>query len=296
MHVPSEMLSGPICPVSSVVAVLGVGAATVALFRNRDQAPRASRFAWVAAAVFGLQMLNYPVWSGISGHLIGGVFAAALLGVPAGVLATSVVLVLQTLLFADGGLTMLGANVVNMALLGAGAGGLLRVALMRRGVSDAWATGLAAAASVELAALSLALQLAIGSTASAAAIGLLVAVHAALAAVEGVATVVLVRLCATEPASAGSRKGYAVLAGLVLICLAAAPFASAFPDAFEWTMERFNLLPDAPNFVRAPFGDYSIGAIANEMASTFVAGVVGVLAVMAASFVLMSPFAKRDQA
>ena len=157
MHVPSEMLAGSLCPVTAAVAVVGVGAATLALLRERTSAPRAGRFALVCAAVFGLQMLNYPIFGGVSGHLIAGVFASALLGVPAGVLAMGLVLTLQTLLFADGGLAMLGANVVNMALLGAGAGGLLRLALMRRGVSESWATCLAAAASVQLAALALGL-------------------------------------------------------------------------------------------------------------------------------------------
>lgn len=296
MHVPSEMLAGSLCPVTAAVAVVGVGAATLALLRERTSAPRAGRFALVCAAVFGLQMLNYPIFGGVSGHLIAGVFASALLGVPAGVLAMGLVLTLQTLLFADGGLAMLGANVVNMALLGAGAGGLLRLALMRRGVSESWATCLAAAASVELAALALGLQLAIGSSAPALAIGQLLAVHAVLALVEGVATVALVGLCASTADGARDHRGYVSLAGLVLVCLAAAPFASAFPDAFEWTMARFDLLPGAPNFARAPFTDYSVGGIANETASAFAAGVVGVVAVMTASFALARPFARRSRA
>ena len=60
MHVPSEMLTGPVCPVTAAVALSGVGVAT-AFVRKSAWAPRASRFALVAAAVFGLQMLNYPV-------------------------------------------------------------------------------------------------------------------------------------------------------------------------------------------------------------------------------------------
>lgn len=296
MHIPSEMLTGPVCPISAVVAMSGVGIAAATFLRDRTWAPRAARFALVSAAVFGLQMLNYPISGGVSGHLIAGVFASALLGVPAGVLAMGLVLTLQTLLFADGGLAMLGANVVNMALLGAGAGGLLRLALMRRGVSESWATCLAAAASVELAALALGLQLAIGSSAPALAIGQLLAVHAVLALVEGVATAALVGLCTSAVDGARAHRGYASLAGLVLVCLAAAPFASAFPDAFEWTMARFDLLPGAPNFARAPLTDYSVGGIANEIVSAFTAGVVGVVAVMTASFALARPFARRSRA
>ena len=76
----------------------------------------------VAAFVFAVQMLNFPVANGTSGHLLGGVLAAVLVGPYAGALAVTVVLVVQALLFADGGLSALGLNVVNMALVGAFAG------------------------------------------------------------------------------------------------------------------------------------------------------------------------------
>ena len=75
-----------------------------------------------AAFVFAAQMLNFPVASGTSGHLLGGVLAAVLVGPYAGGLAVTVVLVVQSLLFADGGLSALGLNVVNMALVGSFAG------------------------------------------------------------------------------------------------------------------------------------------------------------------------------
>ena len=73
----------------------------------------------VAAFVFAVQMLNFPVASGTSGHLLGGVLAAVLVGPWVGALCVSVVLVVQALLFADGGLSALGLNIVNMALVGA---------------------------------------------------------------------------------------------------------------------------------------------------------------------------------
>ena len=73
----------------------------------------------VAAFVFAVQMLNFPVANGTSGHLLGGVLAAVLVGPYAGALAVTVVLVVQALLFADGGLSALGLNVINMAFVGA---------------------------------------------------------------------------------------------------------------------------------------------------------------------------------
>ena len=107
MHVPSAMLHGAICPVSATLATLGIASAVYVLSRHKESLPAPGKFALVSAAVFGLQMLNYPIWNGISGHLIGGVLAVSLLGTPAAVLSLALVLTLQTLLFADGGILML---------------------------------------------------------------------------------------------------------------------------------------------------------------------------------------------
>ena len=72
----------------------------------------------VAAWIFSAQMFNFPVNSGTSGHLMGGVFAAVLLGPYAGTIVISAVLLIQSMVFADGGISALGANIINMALLG----------------------------------------------------------------------------------------------------------------------------------------------------------------------------------
>lgn len=295
MHIPSEMLSTPVCSVSAVVAIGGVVLAATSLFKRKVAAPTAVKFALVSAVVFAVQMLNYPIFSGISGHLIGGVFAAAILGVPAGVLALALVLTVQTLLFADGGLMMLGANVLNMAIIGAGVGGWLRVKFIQRGYGDHWATGLAAAVSVQLAVLVLALQLVASGQATASAIGLLVAIHAVLAVVEGIATAVLIKVCAFEGVRRTSKTGYAVLSGLLLASIALAPFASAFPDAFEWAMDRFSLLPGAPEFVHAPFADYVVGGVSNEMFSVFLAAIVGVVVVSSLGYLVMLPVRAKNR-
>lgn len=293
MHIPSEMLSGAVCPVTAAVSLAGVAASAVLLVRRPERAPRAGDFALTGAAVFALQMLNYPVWGGISGHLIGGVFAAALLGVPGGVLCMALVLLAQTLLFADGGLLMLGANVLNMALLGAGAGGLLTAWLRGRGASRAAAAVLAGGASVMLAALALGAELLACGKAPLAAVGTLLAVHLALACVEGAATLGLLALVRPAEGAALPRRGVAALAGLVAAALLLAPFASAFPDAFEWTMGRFALLPGAPNFTAAPFADYLLPAVAHEGLSGLLAGAVGALAVGAAGFALALSLRRR---
>lgn len=293
MHIPSEMLSGAVCPVTAAVSLVGVAASAALLVRRPASAPRAGDFALTGAAVFALQMLNYPVWGGISGHLIGGVFASALLGVPGGVLCMALVLLAQTLLFADGGLLMLGANVLNMALLGAGVGGLLMTWLRGRGWARGAAVALAGGASVMLAAVALGVELLACGKAPLSAVGTLLAVHLALACVEGVATLGLLALVRPAEGVALPRRGTVALTALVAAALLLSPFASAFPDAFEWTMERFSLLPGAPNFTAAPFADYLLPSVSHEGLSGLLAGAVGVLAVAAAGFALTLSLRRR---
>lgn len=294
MHIPSEMLSGAVCPVTAALSAAGAGAAAALILRRKNLAPKAANFALTGAVVFALQMLNYPVWNGISGHVIGGVFASAMLGVPGGVLCTALVLLVQTLLFADGGLLMLGANVFNMAIVGAGVGGLLLAQLQKRGVSRAVSVFAAGAVSVELAAAALGAELLASGSAPLSAVATLLGVHAALAVAEGAATLGLLLLArGNADGRELSRKGTAALGSVLIAALAAAPFASAFPDAFEWTMERFSLLPSAPNFARAPFADYAVPAVADATLSALIAGTLGAAAVLALGFCLCAALRAR---
>lgn len=153
----------------------------------------------VAAFLFAAQTVNVPVAAATSGHLMGGVLAAILVGPWTAVLCVTVVVVVQTL-FADGGLTALGLNVVNLALVGAllGYGVFVCVRAVvprtRRGVVIAG--GVAATASVLASAAAFSLEYALGGAggASPAAVAVsMLAVHAAIAAGEGVATAFALR-------------------------------------------------------------------------------------------------------
>lgn len=93
----------------------------------------------VAAFVFAVQMVNFPILPGVSGHLLGGALAAILVGPYTGMLCISIVLVVQSLLFADGGVTALGTNITNMAIIGVAAGyttAVLLYSLLRRRYRD----------------------------------------------------------------------------------------------------------------------------------------------------------------
>ncbi|MFF3982061.1 energy-coupling factor ABC transporter permease [Streptomyces sp. NPDC055808] len=115
MHVPDGFINAPVSAVTGVVAAGAVAVSLRGARRELDEktAPLAGL---VAAFIFAVQMLNFPVAAGTSGHLLGGALAAILVGPYTGVLCVSVVLLMQGILFADGGLTALGVNITDMAI------------------------------------------------------------------------------------------------------------------------------------------------------------------------------------
>ncbi|MFC3381902.1 energy-coupling factor ABC transporter permease [Couchioplanes azureus] len=130
MHIANGIVDGP---VSALFAAVAAGALACCVWRARaDLDDRLAPMAGlVAAFIFAVQMLNFQVLPGVSGHLLGGALAVVLVGPWVGALCVSTVLIVQCLLFADGGLTALGLNITNMALLGTAAGYLLVAGLMR---------------------------------------------------------------------------------------------------------------------------------------------------------------------
>lgn len=194
MHIPDGFIDGP---TSAGAAVVAAGGAGVALRRagqvlDERQAPLAGL---VSAFVFAAQMVNVPVATGTSGHLLGGVLAVVLLGPAVGTVCVTVVLAVQALLFADGGLSALGLNVVNMALV-AGLGGwlvfrVLRRVLPARPCSLSAASGVAAGVSVVLASLAFAVEYALGGAGGASVgtvVGAMVGVHSLIGVGEGLVT------------------------------------------------------------------------------------------------------------
>jgi cobalt/nickel transport system permease protein len=130
MHIANGIVDAP---VSAVFGGVALAALAVCVVRGRQDlddrlAPMAGL---VAAFIFAVQMLNFQVLPGVSGHLLGGALAAMLVGPWVGALCVSTVLVVQCLVIADGGLTALGLNITNMAILGTAAGYLLIAGLLR---------------------------------------------------------------------------------------------------------------------------------------------------------------------
>ena len=205
MHIPDGFLDIPVSLLTYVISAAILALAVVKSRRDLDDktAPLAGL---TAVFVFAAQMINFPVGAGTSGHLIGGALAAILVGPWVGMLVISVVLVVQALLFADGGLTALGANVLNMAVVATVVGWLvfrLGVRFVKGRGGAAIVAGVAGFLSVPASAMAFVIEYAIGGTAPvsltavAAAMG---GVHLLIGIGEGVITgLVVATVLASRP-------------------------------------------------------------------------------------------------
>ena len=215
------LINAPTSVIFGGVAVTGIAAALAGARRDLDDrtAPMAGL---VAAFVFATQMINFPILPGVSGHLLGGALAAILAGPWVGALCVSIVLVVQALVFADGGLTALGANITNMALIGTAAGFLVALALRR--IATRGRAGLAAVAFVAafsgtvIASLGFVLEFAIGGDPAfslGGVAGTMVGLHALIGIGEGLITALTVTAVAAArpgPRVPAARHGEAARA------------------------------------------------------------------------------------
>lgn len=168
MHVPDGFLDAPTSVATGAIAVAAVGI-SLAKARHELDDKTAPMAGLVAAFIFAVQMLNFPVGAGTSGHLMGGALAAVLVGPWTAMLCLSVVLVVQSLLFADGGITALGTNITLMGLSTVAVGWLsfklLQAVLPKRLSLVPVQAGIAAFISVPVAAAVFVLLYAVGGTA-----------------------------------------------------------------------------------------------------------------------------------
>jgi len=134
MHMSDGIVNAPVSMLFAVVALLALA---VCVWKARTELDERTvpLAGLVAAFIFAVQMVNFPILPGVSGHLLGGALAAILVGPYTGALCVSIVLIVQALLFADGGVTALGTNITNMAVIGVAAGygtAVLLYSLVRR--------------------------------------------------------------------------------------------------------------------------------------------------------------------
>ena len=191
MHIPDGFLSTPVWVACGAVSAGAVAASIGRVGRSLEQ-KRVPLMGVVGAFVFAAQMVNVPIASGTSGHLGGGVLAALLLGPWAGTLVMTAVLIVQAFLFQDGGITALGANALNLGVLGCLLGFLVYRLLRRllagtRGaLASAFITAwLAVVLSASLAAVEIGLS---GTAPLLLVLPAMAGVHAVIGIVEGLVT------------------------------------------------------------------------------------------------------------
>ncbi|MBF0485052.1 MAG: energy-coupling factor ABC transporter permease [Candidatus Omnitrophica bacterium] len=288
------MLHGAVCPVTVAVSVAGVGAA-IYVARKVQEKPTALKFATLTCMIFALQMLNFPVQNGTSGHLLGGVLAVALLGIPFAVIAMAIVLTVQAVFFADGGVNALGANIINMSFIGAACAGLLFYALRRKGMALGIALAITSWISVVMASAACALELSLAGTVNfSKALTAMVSVHALIGLGEAVVTVGL--FAALEAVTRNRRSGLTAVASFGVAAMAAmlSPFASKFPDGLEFVSKQMAFVTFSNVKVNALFSDYQIPALGSTALSTILAGLIGVGIVLALAYVSARSLTQRQ--
>ncbi|MER3500194.1 MAG: cobalamin biosynthesis protein CbiM [Candidatus Fervidibacterota bacterium] len=203
MHIPDGFLSTPVWMVTDAAAVVAVGFALKRVSGKLEER-QVPLMGVMAAFVFGAQMLNFPIVGGTSGHVLGGLLTALLLGPETSVIVLTVVLIVQAFLFGDGGILALGANILNMAVIGTWLSyGIYRWLAShwergrRHGTgnkgAEVVAIALAAWLSVVLSAVACALELALSGTAPLTAImPLMAGIHAIIGVGEALVTVAAV--------------------------------------------------------------------------------------------------------
>jgi len=298
LHIPDGFLSTPVALVGWVLAVAAIA---YALRQTRGQLgeKQIPLMGVLAAFIFAAQAINFPVAGGTSGHLLGGTLAAIILGPWAAVLIMTSVIAVQALIFQDGGLIVLGFNIVNMGVITAFTGHLLyhwlkkamgagRNSIIVAGAVGAWI-------SVMLGAIATAVEMALSGTSPLGiALPAMAGVHALIGIGEALITVgALAFIYATRrdllnigeaaPAQA-SANWVAVGLGISVIVAIFSFAASPDPDGLERVAENTGFLDKALDPFYNLLPDYTIPFISNPLISGILAVVVGTLLVFGVAF------------
>jgi cobalt/nickel transport system permease protein len=299
MHIPDGFLSVVVSLCLWVVSIIAIGYSLKRV--NADLGERQVPLMGVlAATIFAGQMLNFSVAGGTSGHLVGAAIATILLGPWAGILIMTCVVGIQALIFQDGGLLALGANIFNMGIIGVAVSYTVYRTVQKLSGGRRWgifAGGFAAAwLSIEIAALACALELAFSGTSPAnIAIPAMGGIHALIGIGEGLITIgALAFILATRPdllkisqeRQVGGKFVWALGLIIALALAVASPLASSHPDGLEWVAEQNGFLNAAKNPFYNLIPDYTFPGISNAAIATILAGILGTLIVLGAALAI----------
>jgi len=309
LHIPDGFLTPLIAGIGWVLAILVIVAAVRQTNRQLGER-QVPMMGILAAFVFAAQAINFPVAAGTSGHLVGAALAAIVMGPWAATLIMTAVVAVQGLLFQDGGLLVMGWNIMNMGVIAAFTG-YFTYSLVRRLAGTARVATLAAAfaagwISVMLAAVATALELAASGTSPLVlAATAMAGVHAFIGIGEGLITAAAIGLLlAIRPdvikggeAAPGQRSASLILAGLGLALLVAvlSPLASPSPDGLEFVAEQQGFLGQALDSPYRLLPDYTVPFVSNPALATILAVAIGTLFVFGGA-VLIGRLATRRAA
>jgi len=292
MHIPNGFLTDPVCAATTLAsaAALGYG---IARLRRDEFASSAPLMAATGAGIFAAQMVNFPIDGATSGHVIGAALAAIALGPWRGMLTMTIVLAVQSLVFGDGGLAVLGANVLNMAVVSTLVSwGVYQFTTRRLGGMPGQLAGAGAAAfaSVLAAAVACSAELAISGTfAAGEVLSAMLSVHLVIALCEGLITVSIVAAAmaiSAQPRLASPRNLAIVgIAAAIAVAALLAPLASSSPDGLERVAENLNFAALAVDtFAIVP--EYELPGVSSPLMAVALAGVFGVAIVAVASYAI----------
>jgi cobalt/nickel transport system permease protein len=281
MHIPDGFLSTPVWATLNLASVPAVGYMARRAQQQLEES-RIPRLGVMGAFVFAAQMINFAVGLGTSGHLVGGTLLAVTLGVPSAAVVMTAILAVQALVFQDGGILALGANVFNMAIIGVlagylpyhlwGGGSWRRAAIFCGGVLSLLVSALLAIA--ELIASGVAIRGAV--------LGASMLVFLVNAILEGAITLAVVEAVerlnpnwVRRPEPARDWAGGLLILGAVLLAVVGVLLASGAPDGLERMAENLGIAEHARNLLPSAFPDYEAEWLSGDWLKKATAGLVG---------------------
>lgn len=294
MHVPDGFINAQVSVATGVIS-LGTLWAYVRNAKNLVADKLIALTGMMSALIFVLQMINFPIAAGTSGHLLGGALAVIVLGPSLGIICISIVVVIQSLLFADGGLSALGVNVLNMAII-TSLTGWLTITFWKKLFGDSQFTlisgsVIAGLLSVVFSSIAFVMEYAIGGTVSVPLGSVLIAMistHLFIGLGEGIITALIISLLLrvrSDLVYANTKKdksnnlstSYGIFIVLILSLTLLTPYASSSPDGLESVASNFGF--EETDGVVLLLEDYGISSVNNNFVSTILSALLGVLSI-----------------
>ena len=295
MHVPDGFINAPVSAASGLIS-LGTIWAYIRNAKNLVADRLIALTGMMSALIFVLQMINFPIAAGTSGHLLGGALAVVVLGPSLGSICISIVVVIQSLLFADGGLSALGVNLLNMAVV-TSLIGWITISTWKKLFGESYSSTIsgsfiAGLLSVVFSSIAFVLEYSLGGTVAVPLGSVLIAMvssHLLIGIGEGIITSLIVSLLLrvrsdlvyvnkNTDQSNKITSLYGLFILLILVLTLITPYASSSPDGLESVAESFGFNEDAG--VVLFLEDYGFENINNNFLSTVLSAVLGIVVIV----------------